>query len=76
MFDVIVLDEPAALVWAANISATVAAPVQWSEVETVAATGEVRPLVFLLDAMPRRLDDVGDLFAGMHDEPQRLPASA
>jgi bifunctional non-homologous end joining protein LigD len=53
---------------------TVALPVTWEEVDAVArGRAEGRSLVFLLDAVAPRLDDVGDLWC-RHDHPgQRLP---
>jgi len=54
---------------------TVAAPVTWDEVERVAATRDLRPLLFLMTDMPHRLDAVGDLSAGMSRLRQRLPVA-
>ncbi len=54
---------------------TVAAPVSWEEVERAATARDLRPLLFLIDDMPGRLDAVGDLSAGMREAHQRLPAA-
>jgi bifunctional non-homologous end joining protein LigD len=54
---------------------TVAAPVTWDEIDHVAATGELRPLVFLASDMGARLERVGDLFAEATATHQALPPS-
>jgi len=51
--------------------ATVSAPLDWSEV-TVA----LDPKVFTLKTMPSRVDEVGDLFAGVRTCDQALPKLA
>ncbi|HEY3595883.1 MAG TPA: hypothetical protein VGL13_18490, partial [Polyangiaceae bacterium] len=48
--------------------APISAPCTWSEVESGAAT----PQAFALRTMARRMDDVGDLWAKLHDRGQSL----
>jgi bifunctional non-homologous end joining protein LigD len=49
--------------------APVAAPVSWDEV----AAGRIRPRGFTLRTMPQRIQEVGDLFAPVLNNQERLP---
>lgn len=49
-------------------TAPVSAPCTWDEVED----GEVAPRTFTLRSMPERMAAVGDLWAGMQDDPQSI----
>jgi bifunctional non-homologous end joining protein LigD len=49
---------------------TVSTPVTWAEVE---GCREVKDLTFDADAVLARIDEHGDLLAGLHDSPGRLP---
>jgi bifunctional non-homologous end joining protein LigD len=50
--------------------APVSAPCTWEEVES----GQAQPQTFTLRSMAKRLDDVGDLWSGLHQRPCALPA--
>jgi bifunctional non-homologous end joining protein LigD len=57
------------------VAPTVALPVTWDEVEAVATgASEGRTLVFLMDAVPARLDALGDLWDRAEHAGQALPA--
>ncbi len=51
---------------------TVSTPVRWTEVEAAAASRDPRLLAFEMDAVRRRLDDHGDLFAAVLEREQPL----
>jgi bifunctional non-homologous end joining protein LigD len=53
---------------------TVSTPVAWREVETVAKKGDATRLLFTSDAVLKRVDKQGDLFAPLLTLKQRLPA--
>lgn len=55
---------------------TVSAPLRWTEVEKAARTRDAGPLVFEAEALLRRVDRLGDLFAPVLSLRQRLPAPA
>jgi bifunctional non-homologous end joining protein LigD len=50
-------------------TAPISAPCTWEEVES----GAITPRSVTLRAMANRLDNVGDLWADMHRQPQMLP---
>ena len=54
---------------------TVAAPVSWFEVESVAASGDVSSLVFFASDMQQRVAVHGDLFADLTATRQTLPTA-
>lgn len=53
----------------------VSMPLRWAEVEDAVAAADLARLVFLPSDVLPRLDDVGDLFAPVLRQPQRLPAA-
>jgi bifunctional non-homologous end joining protein LigD len=53
---------------------TVSTPVTWDEVAGALRAGRPERLSFLAEAVPRRIEDVGDPFAPMLELRQRLPA--
>lgn len=55
----------------ARPGAPVSAPCTWDEV----ASGAVAPQTFTLRTMAARIDDVGDLWADLHDAPASLPVT-
>lgn len=52
---------------------TVSTPVTWKEVETAAKKGDASKLVFETDAVLRRVEKLGDLFAPVLTLKQKLP---
>jgi bifunctional non-homologous end joining protein LigD len=52
---------------------SVSTPVTWKEVERCARTGDARDLVFDSEAVLRRVESHGDLFAQLLKEKQKLP---
>ena len=52
---------------------TVSTPVTWDEVAATAEAGDPERLVFEADAVVRRVGDLGDLFAPVHQLAQALP---
>ena len=52
---------------------TVSAPVSWEEVEACLAAGDPDLLRFTADAVLRRLEELGDLFAPVAELAQELP---
>jgi len=55
---------------------TVSTPLEWEELEAALAAGDPDRLVFDADAVLRRVNEKGDLFAPLLSERQRLPDSA
>jgi bifunctional non-homologous end joining protein LigD len=55
---------------------TVSTPLEWEELEAALGAGDADRLVFDADAVLRRVDEKGDLFAPLLSERQRLPDSA
>jgi bifunctional non-homologous end joining protein LigD len=54
----------------------VSTPLEWEELEAALAAGDADRLVFDADAVLRRVNEKGDLFAPLLSEKQRLPDSA
>jgi bifunctional non-homologous end joining protein LigD len=52
---------------------TVSTPVEWEELEAALGAGDPDRLVFDHTAVPRRIEDRGDLFAPLLSEKQELP---
>jgi DNA primase len=48
-------------------------PVTWDEVEDMTAAGDATRLVFEADDAAARVEEIGDLFAPMHELVQELP---
>jgi len=55
---------------------TVSTPLRWEEVEGVLESGDPDPLTFTSDAVLARVAEHGDLFAGVVELEQELPATA
>lgn len=56
----------------ARDGAPVSAPCTWEEIES----GAVHPRSFTLRGMAERIEQVGDLWAGLYDDAQAIPADA
>jgi bifunctional non-homologous end joining protein LigD len=54
---------------------TVSTPLEWEELEAALEAGEAGRLVFDADQVLRRVNEMGDLYAPMLSEKQRLPQS-
>jgi bifunctional non-homologous end joining protein LigD len=54
---------------------TVSTPLEWEELQAALAAGDASRLVFDADAVLRRVNEKGDLYAALLSERQRLPDS-